>query len=390
VGALLDLENATLVALALPYANPGGAISWPPGADFGQAKVDWAINRQLTRLVSDLGDIELLTQAISFPSITNQYSYTLQNAVGQPATAIGSFATGTVTLTGTVAAGQVATVTIGGTAYTYHVPTSSTTFAQIIGALIKSINAGTQINSASTPTNTLAPVNQALNTQSVLTLMAGSGGTGGNATTLTASGSGSLTLTASGATLAGGTAANQPIRMVRRVFYQANGQLFRLELEPGARLISWQEFNRRTGAGYTFPFNFSTWPSWCSVSPRRDHLFFSGGPSQYGDTITVEYCPIVTQNAAIPASNWGYLVNTTDIPLLPEDAQDALWMGAAAFLQPNARQVATGELYSKKYAAEVQRIKDNYARDSAGDALILRPAEDAVMTSGYDTFLSLG
>lgn len=374
----------------MPYANPGGSIIWPSGGDFSQAKVDWALNRGLTRLVTDLGDIELLTQSVAFASVPNQYSYTLQNAVGQPATAIGSAATGNVTFTGTVAAGQTPGVTIGGTLYSYTVPTASTTVPQIIAAITGKINAGTQINSAVNPTNTLSPVTAALNTQSVLPLMAGSAGTAGNATTLTATSSGTLTLTASGATLTGGTAANQPIRMVRRVFYQSLGQLFRLELEPGARLISWPEFNRRTGAGYTFPFNFSTWPNWCAVSPKRDHLFFSGGPSQYGDTITVEYAPIITQNAAIPASNWGYLVNTTDIPLLPEDVQDCIWESAVSVLQPNAREYATGKLYRDIYKDDLQRAKDNYERDSAGDALILRPAEDAVMTSGYDTFLALG
>jgi hypothetical protein len=387
---LTDIENAVLVALAQPYANPGSTPAYPGGADFGQAKVDWAINRGLTRLVTDLGDIELLTQELRFPSATFQYAYTLQNQIGQPATAIGSYASGTVTFTGTVVAGQTPGVTIGGTLYSYTVPTSSTTVPQIVAAIIQKINAGTQINSAATPVNTLAPVSMALNTQSVLAIMAGAPGTAGNSTTLTATSSGTLTLTASGTTLTGGTAANQPIRMVRRVFYQSLGQIFRLELEPGARLISWQEFNRRTGAGYTFPFNFSTWPNWVAVSPKRDKIFFSGGPSQYGDTITVEYAPIITQNTAIPASNWGYLVNPTDIPLLPEDCQDAIWMWAVSLLQPNAREVATGELYGKQYQAEVQRIKDNYTRDSAGDALILRPASDAVMTSGYDTFLSLG
>lgn len=370
----------------MPYTNPGGTVTWPSGADFSQAKVDWAINRGLTRLVTDLGDIELLTQTLAFPSITDQYAYTLQSPTGQPATAIGSFATGSVTFTGTVAAGQTPTVTIGGTAYSYTVPTSSTTIPQIIGQIISKINAGTQTLPTST---TLAPVSQALNTQSVLPLMAGAGGTAGNSTTLTATSSGTLTLTASGSTLTGGTAANQPIRMVRRVYYQSRGQLFRLELEPGARMISWEEFNRRTGAGYTFPFNFSTWPNWCAVSPKRDMLYFSGGPSEYGDTITVDYAPIITQNASIPASNWGYLVNATDIPLLPEDCQDAIWMWAVALLQPNAREVATGQLYSTVYKDEVQRIKDNYTRDSAGDALIMRPASDAVLTSGYDTFLSL-
>jgi hypothetical protein len=178
--------------------------------------------------------------------------------------------------------------------------------------------------------------------------------------------------------------------MVRRVYYQSKGQLFRLELEPGARMISWEEFNRRTGAGYTFPFNFSTWPNWCAVSPKRDMLYFSGGPSQYGDTITVDYAPIITQNTSIPASNWGFLVNGTDIPLLPEDVQDLIWMYAVSLLQPNAREVATGKLYRELYKEDLQNAKDNYTRDSAGDALIMRPASDAVLTSGYDTFLSLG
>jgi hypothetical protein len=384
---LADLESAVLTALAMPYTNPGGTVNWPSGADFSQAKVDWAINRTLSRFVTDLGDIELLTQILAFPSQTGVYSYALQNAVGQPATAVGSYATGSVTFTGTVGAGQTPSIVINGTTYSYTVPSASTTIPQIIAALIASINAGSQI----LPNNTtLSPVNQALNTQSMITLMAGAAGTAGNATTLVANSSGTLTLTASGATLTGGTAANQPIRMVRRVFYQALGQIFRLELEPGARLISWEEFNRKTAGQYLLPFSFTTWPDYCAVSPRRDHLYFYGAPSEYGDTITVEYSPIITSNASIPASNWGYLVNQTDIPLLPEDTQDALWMGAVAFLMPNAREYGTGELYANLYRAEVQRAKDNYARDSAGDALILRPAADALATSGYDAWAELG
>jgi hypothetical protein len=350
--------------------------------------VDWAINRAYSRFVTDLGDTELLTQSIAFPSITGQYSYSLQTVKGQPATAIGSYATGSVVISGTVAAGQTPQIVIGGTAYTYVVPTATTTISQIVNAFIGLINAGTQVLPTGT---TLSPVNQSLNgATNTISLMAGAGGTAGNSTTLTATSSGTLTLTASGATLTGGTAANQPIRMVRRVFYQALGQLFRLELEPGARLISWQEFNRKTAAGYLLPFSFTTWPDYCTISPRRDHLYLYGAPSEYGDTITVEYCPIVTENSSVPASNWGYLANATDIPLLPEDTQDALWMWAAALLNPNAREYGNGELYSKIYKDELQRAKDNYTRDSAGDALIMRPVADALATSGYDSFAELG
>lgn len=384
---LSDLENACLIALSQPYANPGGTITWPGGADFSQAKVDWALNRGLTRVVADLGDIELLTQTLQFPSATGQYAYTLQNATGQPATAIGTYASGTVSVTGTPAAGQTPRVTIGGVPYTYTVPSAQTTIQQITAGLIQLINAGTQVLPFST---VLSPVNQALNTINGLQLRAGAPGVAGNATTLVAASSGTLTLAASGATLTGGTAANQPIRMVRRVFYQSLGQLFRLELEPGARLISWEEMNRKTGAGYTFPFNFTTWPEWCSISPKRDHLYFSGGPSEYGDTITVEYAPIITQNNSIPASNWGYLVNATDIPLLPEDVQDCIWEWAVSMLQPNAREIATGKLYRELYKEDLQTAKDNYGRDSAGDALIMRPASDALMTSGYGPFAGIG
>jgi len=386
---LSDLESQVLQALSQPYANAGGTVTWPTGADFNQATVDFAINRTYARLVSDLGDIELLTQTLLFPSVPGQYSYLLQNPVGQPATAIGTYAIGSISFSGTVAAGQTPTVTISGTPYTYTVPAgTTTTIPQIIAALIQKINAGTQAGVGAA--YVVSPVNQALNTQTTLALMSAYPGVSGNLTTYSATSSGTLILTAAGANLTGGTTANQPIRTVRRVYYQALGQLFRLELEPGARLISWQEFNRKTGAGYALPFSFTTWPDYATIDPKRASLYLYGAPSEYGDTVTVDYCPTITSNATIPSSAWGYLVNATDIPLLPEDAQDAIWIGAAAFLNPNAREIANGTLYGKMYKDEVQRIKDNYARDSAGDALILRPVDDALVTSGYGPFQDLG
>jgi hypothetical protein len=388
---LQDLESQVLQSLSQPYANVGGPVTWPTNADFNQATVDMAINRTLTRLVSDLGDLELLTQTLAFPSVTGQYGYLLQTATGQPATAIGSYATANITFYGvtTVPGGSTPSITIHGTAFTYTVPAGGQSIPQVINGFINLINASILVNDPAAPPAILSPVNQALNSQTTMALMAGSGGTAGNGITIATSGSGGLFMNAP-ATFSGGTAANQPIRTVRRVFYQALGQLFRLELEPGARLISWQEFNRKTGAGYALPFSFTTWPDYATISPRRDHLYFYGAPSENGDTITVEYCPIITSNTSIPSSNWGYLVNSTDIPLLPEDAQDAIWIGAAAFLNPNSREIANGTLYGKMYKDEVQRIKDNYTRDSAGDALILRPVDDALVTSGYGPFQDLG
>jgi hypothetical protein len=386
---LSDLENQVLQALSQPYANVGGAITWPTGCDFNQATVDFAINRTYSRLCSDLGDLELLTATLNFPSVTGQYSYTLQTVTGQPATAIGNYATGTITVSGTPAAGQVLTVSLMGIPATYTVPSASTSLSTITQGLIAAINSSAAVLPTGT---TFQPVNLALNTyqQTTITLRAGIIGVGGNGISYTATGSGTLSLSTAGPMLTGGTAYNQPIRLVRRVWYQALGQLFRLELEPGARLISWEEFNRKTGAGYALPFSFTTWPDYATISPRRDHLYFYGAPSEYGDSITVDYCPIITSNTNIAASNWGYLVNTTDIPLLPEDAQDAIWMGAAAFLNPNSREIENGQTYMAMYKDEVQRIKDNYARDSAGDALVMRPAEDALASSGYGAWYDLG
>ncbi len=395
------MENAVLVALSMPYANPGGAISW--GGEFPQNQVDFAINRAYSRLVSDLGDITLVTATIVFPSVTGHYRYPIQYPTQNPPVALGSYATASVVFSGVVQLGGTAQVIINGTTFSYTIPSASTTIAQIIAAFIVQINASNLVQPAGT---ILSPVNQALNSTSTLSLMAGLPGTAGNAITLAVSAAGpligiegggalgteggagvatesTLILTPSGATFANGTAANQPIRTVRRVQYQALGQLFALELEPGARMLSWEEFNRKTAAGYLLPFSYTTWPDYCAVSTKRDTLYFYGAPSEYGDLITVEYCPIITSNAAIPASAWGYLVNSTDIPLLPEDTQDAIWMGAVSFLNPKAREYEGGRTYMQMYKDEVQRAKDNYTRDSAGDALILRPVEDALATSGY-------
>jgi hypothetical protein len=376
----------------MPYANPGGAVTWPLNADFDQAAVDWAINRAYSRLVSDLGDLELLTQSLVFPSMVGQYSYPLQSPEGTPisgfpALATGVYATGSIVFSGTVTAGQTVTVTIAGVPYTYMVPSSSTSIPQIIAALTAQINSGSQVLPNST---VLCPVNQALNGQLSLNLRAGVPTFASNLTTIAGASSGSLALTVSGPTLSGGTPYNPPIRTVRRVFYHSLGQLFRLELEPGARLISWQEFNRKTATGYLLPFSFATWPAYCSVDPKRQNLYLYGAPTQTGDMITVEYCPIIAQFVGLPATQWGFLVNPTDFPMIPEDTQDAIWMGAAAFLNPAAREYGNGELYSKKYRDEVQRAKDNYTRDSAGDALILRPVGDALATSGYGPWTELG
>jgi hypothetical protein len=343
--------------------------------------VDFAINRAYSRLVSDLSSLELLTNQITFSTNAQQYAYEIQFNASK--TAIGSRASGTVTFTGTPAAGQTPTVTVNGTLFSYTV-LSTDTLATITQAFLVKINASALVQ----PTGTvLAPVTPTLNTaQNVLTLYAAT--TGVTTYTLTAASSGTLTLTTSGATLTGGTAANQPIQLVRRIRYQPLGQLYRLELEPGARLVSWEQFNRETGAGYMLSYAYATNPDFCSISPTRQYLYFYPGPFTVGDQVVIDYCPTITSNTSIPATSWGYLANSTDVPLMPEDCQDAIWMGAVAFLQPKAREYEGGKLYVELYRAEVQRIKDNYERDSAGDALILKPAEEVLASSGWDGWIN--
>jgi hypothetical protein len=63
-------------------------------------------------------------------------------------------------------------------------------------------------------------------------------------------------------------------------------------------------------------------------------------------------------------------------------------MGATAFLMPKAREYEGGKLYSQMYKDEVERNMENYRRDSAGDSLVLRPAEDVLATSGWDAWIN--
>ena len=374
---LQDLENMVILELGLPYANPGGPVNWATAGPLSQTMFDYAINRGYVETCKDLGELELLTNTLVIPTQQSVWSYPIQSNATK--TAIGSYATATVTFGGTVTAGAVASVFINGVPFTYTA-TAQDTLPSVVQTITNAINASALVLPSGT---VLSPVTPALNApQSVLSLMAGAPGVSG--TTLSASGTLSLTVTASSATLVGGTAANQPIRLVRRVWYQPLGQLYRQELEPGARLISWEQLNRKTGAGYMQPFSYATQPDYCAVDPTRQQLAIYPGPFTVGDQITIEYCPIITTNAAIPASNWGYLANATDQPMLPEDCQWPIVEYATSLLYPRLREVGGGKLYRDMYRASIEEIKAQYVRDSAGDSLVFVPVEDVLATSGWD------
>lgn len=381
------------MAMGMMYANPGGTISW--GGEFPKNQVDWAINRAYARLVSDLGDIELLTNTVKMFGSTGVSSYTLNSP---PREIPNTFSTRGSCPRIIVTVPPVA----AGTTYSLLFPlysllatydagdedTEETVATQLMsqlndyGAATGRLVAYWHTTQSTFGDQPRAQFTLSVTTPGVVTNVLGYTMTVQNLALFDPVTNAASTL------LSGGTSINAGIRMVRRVYYQPVGAKYRLELEPGARLISWEEFQRKTSAGYLLPNSFTDVPDFCSVNPTRTRLYFYGAPAQNGDVITVEYCPIITSSppapntANIPASLWGTLQLDTDVPPLPEDAQDAIWEGAVSLLMPKAREYEGGRSYAEIYKADVQRIKDNYTRDSAGDALVLRPAEDALATSG--------
>lgn len=373
---LQDLENSVLLALQEPNVNFGSQAVYPSGANFPQSAVDFMINRAYGQLLNDIADVEIASQTLIFPSVSQQYAYAIPS---------GAFASGTLTTALTAGAsitGIVLTVTISGTPITYTCVSTDTALSAL-AALAARVNASTLVTAASP---TISPLNYALNNPSQYVVYAPAAGTAGNSITFTASSSAPLLLsiTASGSgTLSGGTAASPAIRFLRRVWYQPLGLTYQIELEPGARLVSWQQFQRASSAGYLQPFAFALQPDVCSVSPDRSKLYFFPGPFTTGDTITIEYAPTLTSTSGITPGNFGYLVNSTDVPAVPEPMHDLIWMLAVYFLWPKARELGAAMQYLEMYKARLQEEKQNYMRMSMGDSLQITGRETILSSSGW-------
>jgi hypothetical protein len=87
----------------------------------------------------------------------------------------------------------------------------------------------------------------------------------------------------------------------------------------------------------------------------------------------------------VPASAWGYLVNSTDSPptSFPEDAQDMIWMYACVLLWPKSREMGTAQMYLKMYEEKKQQVRENYLRSNAGDSIGIRSSDDIIASSGW-------
>ena len=140
------------------------------------------------------GDARLLPNLMDSKSVGG---VTLQTSAADVRTSgtVGLKATGTVTVGGTVAEGDVITVTVKGKSVNYALTSGDTTTTLTAVSLAAAINADPEISKYVFATSSGA----------VVTLSAVKPGLIGNAVTLTSSSTGTTTATAGAATLASGT-----------------------------------------------------------------------------------------------------------------------------------------------------------------------------------------
>jgi hypothetical protein len=363
---LLQLQESNI--------NFGSQPVYATGANYAQSTLDFALNRAYAKTLADIGDIALESQVLTFPSVSQQYAYSVP--IGQSASATVSTVLGTTPLTGVVL-----TVTINGTPVTYTCNSTDGVLSALT-QLMNNVNLNTTLVVNASPV--LTPCQQALNAASSFTIRAFIPGIAGNSITLTVSSSNAakISIAASSATLLGGTAASPDIRTLRRIYYQPLGLTYNLSRAPGVRLISWDEYETKLVDGYMQSFSAGQFPDYVAMNSTRTKLHLYPTPYESGDTITFEYAPQLTNNASIPATSYGYLSASTDVPLLPEDAQDLIWMYACYLLWPKARELGTAQLYKQMYQEKLTQVIENYMQASAGASFGIRDKSD-LASQGY-------
>lgn len=160
-----------------------------------------------------------------------------------------------------------------------------------------------------------------------------------------------------------GATPNPPVGAggIQRLFYTPQGQPT-LEFEPGIKLIPWKEFQRYTVAGWFQPSSYGPYPEWASVSPDRQWLYFWPGCASAGDSIEVQYVPIVTAGTLVAP-----LANETDTPYFNEDFHDLIVTWAMAKLYPKARAMNAKQVTIKEYYDELLQLRAKYEKRSGGD-----------------------
>ena len=175
------------------------------------------------------------------------------------------------------------------------------------------------------------------------------------------------------------------VQRITRIIYSPVGQQWAQDYEGGVRLVSWAEFNRRTGFGYLRPFTYGIMPDFASVQPQRNVLSFFPGSANPYDTIGVEYIPKLTPN-----SDWPPLLNETDTPNMPEETHDLICIEATRLQWIKLREIGMMEYYAKLYLGtpekryedgELWRVGNALKDRSKGDTLCIRDANDGIALS---------
>jgi hypothetical protein len=375
-----DVENDCLAELGSTNPSPNFGASnapaypnWASGAmpmRFPQYMVDQAIIQAVDRIIRGLVDTGLITFSFTFPSVSQQFRYTIPQ---------GNLSQGTVAFSGTPRAGIVLTLTIGGVPITYTTTANDTSLPAVTAKFLALINASAV---SSTVITQVSPMVNLVNT---LVLSAPQSGSAGNAVTLAASSSDTgaqpLTMTVSGPTLTGGTDTSPGIMQVRRVYYQPFGMPYIREKMPGARLISWTRFQQMTGGGYLSAFSFSQEPEYCAIDASdRSSLQFFPAPVASGDLITVTYVPQMTSNTGDPM-----LVNQGDIIPLPDEMRDLVKIGALMRLWPVDGEFALRREYAAMFKEELSRTREDWEKSNSGETLQITNADDIVSVTGQYT-----
>ncbi len=150
--------------------------------------------------------------------------------------------------------------------------------------------------------------------------------------------------------------------LVLRVSYQPVGLTYNYEFQQGVNFLSWDQYQMQTGYGYYQQLSFGTQPRVCTVSVDRTQLWFYPGSAQSGDTITIQYAPLPTAGTTTPL-----LVNSTDVPQIPDDCCDAIIYWALYLLWINAREQQMSQYMRSQYEEELKRIKQVYLKRGKGD-----------------------
>lgn len=184
-----------------------------------------------------------------------------------------------------------------------------------------------------------------------------------------------------------GTIVGAPrIQRITRIIYSPVGQSWSQDMEGGVRLVSWQEFQRKTAFGYLRPFTYGIMPDYAAMSPDRTVLSFFPGSASAGDSIGIEYIPELTPGTNVAP----FVVNSFNDPtFLPDEAADLIITWASYLCCPklalwDLRQQFYFDYYGDGTAAkpgELNRLKDQLQQRSLGDSYCIRDANDGLALS---------